>query len=488
MNEEVILRFDEVTFEYQHDKPLLSEASFSIRRGAKITLMGQNGAGKSSLFAMIMGKLKPKSGQISIGKDVTIATAHQVMARENFPLTIKQYFAKAFEVVSNDLDSKIHKVMAVVNLDLATDRLVGELSGGQQARLLLAFALIQDSDILLLDEPTNNLDQAGIDHLIEFLVMYSKTVIVISHDADFLNCFTEGVVYLNVFTHKIENYVGDYYSVVAEISKRVEREERKNAQLKKSILDRKEKVNFFSNKGGKMRKLAKKLKDETEELEEDIVDVRHEDKTIRKFNIEAQDVIGDVVTIKSVTAFHGPSPVTKKVNKILRKRMHLLVTGPNGAGKSTFLRSLVSANSENAQILDEVRVGYYSQDFSNLDFDQTVFDSLLNARIGNMDVQTMRATAAGFLITGDLMGRKIGELSEGQKGLLSFARLTLMQPGLLILDEPTNHINFRHLPIIAEAIDKYEGAMIMVSHMPDFVEQIKFDDELDICAPERAHC
>jgi ATP-binding cassette subfamily F protein 3 len=95
-------------------------------------------------------------------------------------------------------------------------------------------------------------------------------------------------------------------------------------------------------------------------------------------------------------------------------------------------------------------------------------------------MQTMRSIAAGFLLGGDLMGHKVGQLSEGQKGLLSFARLVLIQPGLLILDEPTNHINFRHLPIIAKAIDEYEGAMIMVSHMPDFVDQIKFDDYLDL--------
>ena len=160
--------------------------------------------------------------------------------------------------------------------------------------------------------------------------------------------------------------------------------------------------------------------------------------------------------------------------------MHLIVTGPNGVGKSTFLRSLVSGKNEHAKILDNVRIGYYSQDFSNLDFSQTVFESLSSALIEGTDTQAMRSVAAGFLIGGDLMGRKVGELSEGQKGLLSFARLVLMQPGLLILDEPTNHINFRHLPVIAKAIDDYEGAMIMVSHMPDFVKQIKFDDDLDL--------
>ncbi|MEI8143392.1 MAG: ATP-binding cassette domain-containing protein [Candidatus Berkelbacteria bacterium] len=480
MNEEVILRFDEVTFEYKYDKPLLDEASFSVRRNAKITLMGQNGAGKSSLFSLIVGDLKPKAGLISIGKDITIATARQVVAREDLELTVTEYFAKAFSSPEPKLAAMMFRVMTAVNLDVPADRKVGALSGGQQARLLLAFALIQNSDILLLDEPTNNLDQAGIDHLIEFLIMYDKTVIVISHDADFLNCFTEGVIYLNVFTHKIESYVGDYYSVVEEIAKRVEREERKNAQLKRSIIDRKEKVNFFSNKGGKMRRLAKKLKDETEELEENIVDVRHEDKTIRKFDIPKQDIVGDIVTLTGITAFRDHKPVTKAVEKIIRKKMHLLVTGPNGIGKSTFLRSLVSGENENAKILDGVVVGYYSQDFSNLDFSQTVFDSLLSAKTELMDIQSMRSIAAGFLIGGELMSHKVSELSEGQKGLLSFARLVLMQPGLLILDEPTNHINFRHLPVIAEAIDRYEGALIMVSHMPDFVSQINFDDYLEL--------
>ncbi|MDP2709183.1 MAG: ATP-binding cassette domain-containing protein [bacterium] len=480
MAEEVILRFDEVNFEYEHNKPILDEASFSLRRGAKITLMGQNGAGKSSLFALIMGELVPKSGRVSITNGATIATARQVMARQDLELTVEKFFAKAFEVAPANLAGKISKVMAAVNLDLPADRRVGELSGGQQARLLLAFALIQNPDILLLDEPTNNLDQAGIDHLIEFLVMYDKTVIVISHDADFLNCFTEGVIYLDVFTHKIETYVGDYYSVVEEISKRVERERRKNAQLKKQIVDRKEKVNFFANKGGKMRKLAKKLKDETAELEEEMVDVRQEDRTIREFSLPAQDISGEIVNISAIKVIRNHEPLIKQVEKIIRKRTHLLVSGPNGAGKSTFLRSLVSGKNEYAKILEGTRVGYYSQDFSNLDFNQTVFDSLAGALAEGTDTQTMRSVAAGFLIQGDLMGRKVGALSEGQKGLLSFARLKLMRPGLLILDEPTNHINFRHLPVIAQALNGYEGALIMVSHMPEFVKRIKFQEYLDL--------
>src|SRR5690606_34970308 len=141
-------------------------------------------------------------------------------------------------------------------------------------RLLLASALIQDPDVLLLDEPTNNLDTAGIDHLTEFLKEYRKTVIVISHDAAFLNAFTHGVLYLDAHTRVVEQYDGNYNDVLKDISARIERENRQNAQLAKEILENKEKINYFSNKGGKMRLVAKRMKDEIEEYEETKVDVR----------------------------------------------------------------------------------------------------------------------------------------------------------------------------------------------------------------------
>jgi ATP-binding cassette, subfamily F, member 3 len=480
MANEVILRFEDVDFEYLHKKPILDEVSFSVRAGSKLTLMGQNGAGKSTLFDLIKGEIKSKEGKVLTTNNASIATAQQVVNRGDASKTVEEYFASSFEVVPPNLKSEISKAMEAVNLVVPTDRPVGELSGGQQARLLLASALIQRPDILLLDEPTNNLDKAGIDHLIEFLIMYEKTVIVISHDADFLNCFTEGVLYLDVFTKKIETYVGDYYSVVAEIDARIERERKKNAQLEKTIKDRKDKVNFFANKGGKMRKLAQKLKEETIDLEENKVDVRKEDKTIRDFTIPAQDIFGDIVTINQLKVIQNHEPVNKDVNKILKRRSRLLISGPNGIGKSTLLRTLVNNKGEGVKIMDDVKVGYYSQDFATLDYDQTVFDSLESVRGEGIDPQQMRSIAAGFLITGELMGHKIEHLSEGQKGLLSFARLVLMQPGLLVLDEPTNHINFRHIPVIAKAVNEYDGAIILISHMPEFVDEIKVDDYLDL--------
>ena len=443
--------------------------------------MGQNGAGKSTIFNLIKGELKPKSGTLSTSLGASIGIAKQVINRADLDLTLEEYFAKQFEIKPGNLLSRAKKVMDAVNLDLPWDRKVGSLSGGQQARLLLAEALIIDPDILLLDEPTNNLDKAGIDHLLEFLIMYDKTVLVISHDADFLNCFTEGVIYLDIFTQKTEMYVGDYYSVVEEIQKRVEREQMKNAQLEKQIKDRKEKANFFSHKGGKMRKLAQKMREETEELEESMVDVRREDKTIRPFNIPVQeDLSGNIVEIRSLKLIKNHAPEVKEVEKDITKKMHVIISGPNGIGKSTFLRNLVSDNPEGINLFSGLRIGYYSQDFSNLDHNQIVFDSLKEAAFDIETEQDIRSLAAGFLLSGSIMANKVGALSEGQKGLLAFARLVLMKPGLLVLDEPTNHINFRHLPIIAEAINNFEGPVIIVSHMDEFVSSLRLDDEINL--------
>ncbi len=479
---DVIIRFDKVTFGYSHNRPLLEEASFSVRENAKITIMGQNGAGKSTIFKMITRDLKPEEGAVHTGIDATIAIATQVMKPENLDKTIEEFFAQTFDKKMYDLPKRIKTVLDVVHLTASLDKKVRQFSGGQQARLLLAYALIQQPDILLLDEPTNNLDAEGIGHLTQFLMEYPKTCLVISHDANFLNSFTHGVLYLDSYTHKVEQYVGDYYEVLGEIEAQIERERMKNAQLKKSIQDRKDKINFFSHKGGKMRALASKLKDQVEEAEEEMVDERQEDKTINEFTIPAQiDIVGPVVTIESVGIMVGHEPVRKQLATPLevRKKQRLIIKGPNGIGKSTFLAALASGQETGATIAPGARVGYYRQDFSGLDFDKTAYQALeeMMDRPWNQEIY---ATAAQFLLSADTLKNKVGSLSEGQKGLLCYARFVLQKPGLLIMDEPTNHINFRHLPIIAKALDAFEGAVIVVSHAPEFVEEMKFDQTLDL--------
>jgi ATPase subunit of ABC transporter with duplicated ATPase domains len=459
---ETVIRFNDVTFEFGPKKPILHEASFSMRRGSKITLMGQNGAGKTTLFKLITGDIKPDSGSIAIAPRTTIATAKQVIPREQLTWTLKQFFESVLPKKTYNIDPKIDAVLEIVNLSAPHNKLIKEFSGGQQARLLLAQALIQNPDILLLDEPTNNLDKAGIAHLKQFLISYSKTCLVISHDAEFLNSFTDGVWYLESFVHSVEQYNGNYFTVVADIQARRERERAKNAQLQKEISQRKEKANFFGQKGGHMRDVARKMREKINELEDETIEMRRDDKTIRPFTIPCQENIGGVIlSLSSVSIMHPREQVviSVPVSVELRKKERLVLKGPNGIGKTTLLNTLATGHAHGELVEKKIRISYYRQDFSTLDINKTVYEELKDAMQKESE-EELRSYAAGFLITHDVLQTKIGALSEGQKGLVSFAVIATQRPGLLILDEPTNHINFRHLPIIAQAINSYEGALV----------------------------
>lgn len=477
---ETILRFENVSFSYRDTKPILDEVNFSVREGTKTTIMGQNGAGKSTIFALVAGRIEPSEGAVSVVKGTSIAVSRQIIPQNELDLTVREFFEKVFTEKVYDIDPRIDEVLEVVNLTAPHDRKIRSFSGGQQARLLLASALIQNPDLLLLDEPTNNLDAEGIEHLTKFLIDYKKTLLVISHDSQFLNSFSTGVLYLDVFTRKVEQYAGNYLDVVEQITARIEKENRKNAQLEKEIQAKKDRANFFAHKGGQMRMVAKRMREKAEELEEEVVDVRKEDRTIRSFAVPAQpELEGEILKISGYKTIKNHKPVKRKAEITLFRNKHLLLKGPNGIGKSTLLESIASGTAEGVTIQDGVKVGYYRQDFSTLDFESTVYDSLMEVMDEQIE-EKMYSTAAGFLISGELINAKIGSLSEGQKGLVAFARLVLQRPGLLLLDEPTNHINFRHIPIIAEALNRYEGAMVLVSHVPEFVEKIRIDEVLDL--------
>jgi ATP-binding cassette subfamily F protein 3 len=475
--QEVIIRFDSVSYKYSDKNVILDEANFSVRENAKITIMGQNGAGKTTLFNLLTGKLQPQTGSINIRLNSRIGVARQSIQKEEEELTVLQYFETAFPEKKYGIEKDIKRVMEIVNLSVSNDKKIMELSGGQKARILLAYALIQDPDILLLDEPTNNLDQDGIELLTTFLIMYEKTVIVISHDANFLNCFTDGVLNLDIFTHKVEQFVGNYYDVVEQIEAHIERERLLNARIEKSIKDRFEMVNKLGGKSVAMRRLANRVREDIDEDREQMVEVRRDDKTIPDFTIPYQRCNDPIVKIHTIQMLKNGKVITKKVNKEVQRGKHLLISGPNGIGKSTLLRAFMDKTG--VEISPEVRIGYYSQNFSELNYDDTALNSLQSVSQTSV-IQDIYAAAGRFMLSGDMLHHSVGSLSDGQKGLLCYARFMLQEPGLLIMDEPTNHINFRHIPVIAKALNEFEGGLILVSHLPDFVAQIKIDEELDL--------
>lgn len=482
VSNETVISFKNVDFSYELKRPILEEVNFNIRKGSKITLMWQNWAGKSTIFQLINEKLKPKCWAVNIDKKLTIATWYQVVLQEDKELTVQEFFRKYFwdDSVFN-IDKQIWEILQVVNLKAPLEKKVKDFSGGQQARLLLAAALIQNPDILLLDEPTNNLDSAGIWHLTEFLQNYKNTVVVISHDAEFLNSFTDWVIYLDTHTHRIDQFVWDYHDVVEQIQRKIEKENMANARLKKEAQAKKDQANVFAHKWGKLRAVAKKMKEAAAEMEDDMVDNRRQDKTIHDFIIPLQEDIGWVLLdIHSVHIIKNDEVTEKDVDVQIRKNDHLQISWPNGIWKSTLLEKITSWDESGCKLTPWVKIGYYRQDFSNLDFNETVYDCLKDVAWMDMTEHELRKTAAWFLLTWDIMKATIWSLSEGQKWLVAFCRLVLLKPGILILDEPTNHINFRHIPVIAKALDAFEGGMILVSHVDEFVRQIRMDQYLDL--------
>lgn len=476
----VIMRAEDLTFYFHENKPIYTEANFVLREGIKLTLMGQNGAGKSTLFKIIIGQLKPVEGRIMIDKDRKVAIAEQTIPHTMWNMTVREYLQSAFEEKVYDIDPRAMKVFEIVKLNVPLDRTLKELSGGQKGRLLIARALIQEPDILLMDEPTNNLDKEGIKLLTEFMKTFKGTSIVISHDEKFLNDFTHGILYVNVQDKTIQQYVGNYYKALEEIKRRIEADIKANAQLAKEIQDNKDKVNFFKDKGGKMRKLAAKLKDEIEELEDSKVEVQKDDRTIKPFKIKCQEDIGStLLELREIEILVNGERKNIKLDINLKKGDKLQIIGPNGIGKTTLLERIAKNANPKNKVQEGVKLGYYRQDFSTLDFDKTGYEELAKI-FKRLDDQHLRSVAAGFLIGGKELATDIGHLSEGQKALLSWAYLTLYEPGILIIDEPTNHVNFRHIPLIAEAIKNYQGAVVIISHVNDFIRQVGVTETLNL--------
>lgn len=492
---ETVVSFKWVEFFYDFRKPILQDVSFNVRSGSKITIMWQNWAGKSTIFKLINWSLEKKWWVINVDKKLTIATWYQVVLQEDKELSVQEFFRKYFQdkTVFN-IDKQIAEILSVVNLKAPLTKKINAFSGWQQARLLLAAALIQKPDILLLDEPTNNLDKDWIWHLTTFLQNYKKTVLVISHDAEFLNSFTDWVLYLDINTKCVEQFVWDYHDVVEQIKRNIEKENMANARLAKEAQAKKDQAWVFANKWGKLRLVAKKMREAAAEMEDDIVDVRKEDKTIRDFIIPLQEDIGWVLLeIHSVHIINNKvnpegregalgydEVVVKDVEVTLRKDDHILLSWPNGIWKSTLLEKIINGDETWCKVTPWVKIGYYRQDFSNLDFNMIVYDCLRDSAWEDMTEQDLRSKAAWFLITWEIMKTRIWDLSEWQKWLVAFCRLVFLKPGIIILDEPTNHINFRHIPVIAKALDEYKWWMILVSHVDEFVWQIRIDQYLDL--------
>ncbi len=460
-----MLQVTDLTFGFG-EKPLYSGVNFRISKGQKVGLVGPNGSGKSTILSIIRGEEHGYTGKVKL--EGTISLVPQEIkhdAKMEKASTVRQYVDSETQFA----DFEIHKMFKGLELNVALEQNPKTLSGGQKTKLALARALFENPDILMLDEPTNFMDISGKAWVMRFLANYHGAVIVISHDLELMDQSLDKILAVTPYNGKIEEYKGTY-SDYERLKKDKEENLRKELEIKSRHLKRTEER--YNNS----RAVATKsiLRRKVEREREDLPEVPQELKKI-SIRLPEPKRIGEV-PIKTVDLkkSYGSLEVLRDVNFTILRGERIALIGSNGAGKSTFIKILMKMlepDSGEVYRNDELSVGYYSQEFETFDFNKSVMDTFCEAT--KMNEGMARSFLGKFMFAGDKQLQRVGSLSGGEKTRLSIACLTGKDNNLLILDEPTTYLDVMSQRIILEALKEYKGTMIIVSHAPEFMKELK---------------
>ncbi|HSX48701.1 MAG TPA: ABC-F family ATP-binding cassette domain-containing protein [Candidatus Saccharimonadales bacterium] len=459
------------------ETPLYEGVTFNIGENQKIGLVGSNGSGKTTLLNIIAGKEKETNGKIKvIGK---VGIVPQEIKHD--PEMEKAKNVRGFvDPDDSHGDHELKKLFSGLELTLELNDKPQKLSGGQKTKLALAKALLAAPDILLLDEPTNFMDVSGKKWVMNFLANYPKTVIVISHDLSLMNHAIDKILFVNSLSKTIDEYKGNYSKFEKLKKEKDELQKRQAVQGMKQVKRMEEAVkhamSLRSEKGVRVRvqlqKRLAKMKETLPELPQEV----------RKIKIRLPDPanIGEVVIkAESVKKSYGENEVLKDVSLTIYRGERIALIGPNGAGKSTFIKTLMGILKPDSGTItknSDLDIGYYSQEFETFDMNKKVIDTFTD--ITHLNEGICRAYLGRYMFSGDKIYQRIETLSGGEKTRLSIALLTAKNHNLLILDEPTTYLDVLSQRIILEALKEYKGAMLIVSHTPEFVIEL---------APKRAY-
>lgn len=475
-NRHKMIKFDEVTFSWS-DSLLFDKVSFQVSSGQKVGLVGPNGSGKTSLFALIGGHETPKDGRVEVTG--TIGYVPQEVKRDpemEGSTSVRDYLIKDEKLADFEL-RRMLSGLELGNLDLSVSP--KGLSGGQKTKLALARALLTKPDILLLDEPTNFMDIAGKLWVTGFLSKYEKTLIIISHDLKLLDHAIDKVLAINSQTKKIEEYKGNYTKAMklkseaeALLTRTVIAETKHIKKMEESVIRLQR---FTSEKGVRQRVM---LERRIERLKEDLPELP---KEVKRINLKLPDPapVGELpIRAIGIGKSFGEKRVLSDVNFSIKRRERIALIGPNGSGKSTFLKILMGKLEQDmGEVIrsQNLKVGYYSQEFETFDFEKTVIQTFMDD--SKKDEMFARPFLGRYMFLGNKVFQKVATLSGGEKTRLSIACLTGHDYNLLILDEPTTYLDVTSQRVILEALKVYKGALIIVSHTQEFLQELE---------PERA--
>ena len=491
--------------------PLFTNVCFNINKKDRIALVGKNGAGKSTLLKILSGSQKASSGSVAIEKEATIGYLPQVMVLSDDHTVIEET-EKAFADIRNlqqrierenqelanrdDYESQDYlelverfahdndrfQLMGGLNYRAQMERtLLGlgfvhedfnrptkEFSGGWRMRIELAKILLRSPDILLLDEPTNHLDIESIRWLEQFLQHSASAVVLVSHDRAFLNNVTNRTI--EISCGRIADYKAKYDDFVRLREERREQQLRAYENQQKEIADIKDFIERFRYKPTKAVQVQSRIK-QLEKIVPIVVD--EVDRSSLHLKFPPCSRTGDYPLIcEDLRKDYGSHCVFHDVNLTLKRGEKVAFVGKNGAGKSTLVKCIMGEipYTGHLKLGHNVAIGYYAQNQAQLlDENLTVFDTIDSVAKGDIRLK-IRDILGAFMFGGEASDKKVKVLSGGERSRLAMIRLLLEPVNFLILDEPTNHLDMRTKDVLKEAIQAFDGTVILVSHDRDFLD------------------
>ena len=486
------------------ERRILSDISFNLSEKSRVALMGANGCGKSTLLKAISGNMEAESMSIALskgarisylpqsdivpeGKSVYDAAEHgydrfmpalnALKKLEGMEANLKnaEMIASLHEELAEggyyDKKSRIEQVLLGLGFEMRDmERPVEDFSGGYQMRIALARVLLEASDFLLLDEPTNYLDIDALTYLEGFIKGYGGGVVLVSHDQDFIDSTCTEIFSLD--HGKLKAYKGNYESYIRQI-------EEEKAEREKSYLRQKEEIERteafierFRYKATKAKQVQSRIK-ALEKIEE--IELDESSKKVSFSFPEAPRSGDDTLIIEHLSKAYGDNVIYDDFSMIINRGERVAITGRNGSGKSTLLRMIAGADKDYDGIIrygSNVLIGYYAQDSSeSINAENTVLEEI-ESIADTRDIPRVRNMLGAFLFSGDDVKKKCSVLSGGEKSRLALLKILMHPANLLILDEPTNHLDIGTKEILLDAVSRFDGTVIFVSHDKHFISHL----------------